>query len=129
MSLLLPDEPAKTCQTQRSWSHTISRTIDRLSDLPLCCPAADYGQPCHSQWLQSKLPIQPGTPRSLFYARMRVMSSSVVARRYVDSYLFTINSMKLLTAALVVDFDSRTYSSGRSAASPLPRTRSAATTF
>ena len=81
MSLLLPGEPAKTCQTQRSWSNTVSRTIDRLPDLPLCCPAADFGQPCHYQWLQSKLPIQPGKPRSLLNARMRVMSSSVGARR------------------------------------------------
>jgi len=81
MSLLLPREPAKTCQIQRSWSHTDSRTIDRLPYLPLCCPAADFGQPCHSQWLQSKLPIQPGKPRSLLNARMRVMPSSVGARR------------------------------------------------
>jgi len=40
-----------------------------------------------------------------------------------------MNSMTLSTAALVVDFDNRTYSSGRSAASPLLITRSAATTF
>jgi len=48
MSLLLPGEQAKTGQTQRSWSHTVPRTIDRLPDLPLCSLAADSGKPCHS---------------------------------------------------------------------------------
>jgi len=55
--------------------------MDRLPDLPLCCPAADFGHPFHLQWLQSKLPIQLGKPRSLLNARMRVMSSFVGARR------------------------------------------------
>ena len=80
MSLLFPGEPAKTGQTQRSLSHTVSRTMDRVPVLPLCCPAADFGQPCHSQWLQSKLPIHPGKPRSSLNARMRAMSSFVGAR-------------------------------------------------
>jgi len=81
MSLLLHGEPAKICQTQHSWSHTVSRTIVRLPDLPLCWPAADFGQPCHFQWLHSRLPIQPGKPQSLLKARMRVISSFFGARR------------------------------------------------
>jgi len=120
--------PHKKSQIQRSPSQTVSITTERFPWRFWYMPANALGQLRHSQWLQSRQPMQPGIPRSALRVRIRCSSSVVGGRKYEGPNSSTIKRINSRTDIAIVEADSRTYSSVLSGASPYAMTRKAATT-